>query len=311
MPDQPSKAQLDHLKQGLSAASRVVVEQYLRYKKLTGVGDSKTNIGKRLIEHVEKGRLSFTEAAKAVIDFQEFSNKTVCLYTMNPAKAASVKERLTKVVDSWEKATIVQRPGGPLVSYSIINGDVVHVSFAEPHQKPHADYQAREITTVEVTKVIVLEANLKTGAALIRFDPPELLVPHDGGRYAYFKFYEQRAGAILGGPLTSVDLTPALGALTGSKLFHTPYGQTRTDDGKLSIAAEIDYREMGVYPAIQPEIAVTVKGRYIWLCSQAPNGAILRDVPTEIDGPAGYVRFTKDVLSTEVEYVLGQVTTLP
>jgi hypothetical protein len=305
--DAVSPELLRRIQRGLAGTSRTMIEQFLRYSGVpAGTGDTKGEITKRVIRYVTEGRLRADAVARAVVEFREFSNKAIFLYSIDRGRLGNLEDRLPRYVETWSKARIAEDPVATVVSYSCIDGTLARVSFAEQHKKPHFDFEAGRISTVPVVKVVVLDVETDTGFVTLRYDPPEQLNPHRGSRLGYYSYFVERAQELTRSPLTPFDISKALLSIDGGKLVRTPYGRARTDDGQIDLAATADYRTMDIYPAILPKIATKQSGRYIWL-EDASEEELLRDVPTDISAAASMVRFTKDVVAPEVAYVLGKI----
>jgi hypothetical protein len=308
--DSVDAAVLKRIERVLNGSSRTVVEYFLRYSKLpAGTGDTKSEIDKRVIRYLKEGKFEPEALARDIVGLREYSNKSVFLYSVPKAKLDNVVRRLPNKVKSWSETEIAFEPENPTVSYSIVEGELAHVSFAETHAKPRFNYEAGTIRRIPVTKVVVLDIELDTGFVTLRYDPPEQLGPHGADRFGYYKAYRDRAEEILKTPLHEFSIERAMAKLDGSDLVSVPHGKVLTDDGHIALTTGSDYRTMAVYGSILPEIAAREFGRYIWL-ENAAGGALLRDVPTELNSRIAMVRFTNDVVPAEVAYVLGQIRAL-
>ena len=177
------------------------------------------------------------------------------------------------------------------------------------------DYARQRIRTVPITRVVVASLNLDTGFVWIAYDAPEHLIPH-GSQLNYYRYYVNQVESIAGITLEPYDIHPALMKLEKSELVRLTYGRSLTPDGIVDLISESDYRKMGVYDDVRKDVVAKERGRYIWLCpasmaeEQAQRHAdvpLLRDVPTEIYGRSNLIRFTRDCVEEEVEYVLGQI----
>lgn len=313
-------SQESNLRAGLQRASRIIVVQYLRYRGLpAGTNDTKKQIIDRVLRYIKDAALTVDAVWQAVIDFEEHSNKSVFLLEADPEKLRTAADGdLPERVPDLLHARIRHAPAEPVVSYSYVDELELRISFSEVHSKPHYDYDAGTIDSVPLTKVIALTAELETGFVALRLDPPEVMNPHKGS-VRYHQFYVERAMQILGCTLSQFSIDTALLKIEQSDLVRLPYGRMGLDDGRVDLQTQDDYRHMDVYGGVWEEARIKQKGRYIWLKTEDPRRSgvqeqtlpvatgLLRDIPTDIYAGSSMVRFTKDVLPQEVEYVVGQI----
>jgi hypothetical protein len=292
---------------GLRVASAVQLKQYLRYQGLAaGMNDTKNQVIQRVLGYVSEGQLTEEDVDKALVEFLEYRNKRVHLYTVDPTRLRRLDHsRFTREIRSWAEANIVAAPASPRENYSFITPERVRVNFTETHRQPVVDLFAERVSWQNVGKVIVLEANRQTGFVSLSFDPPGRLHPHGHTALDYFNYYEGRAAALLGAQLQPFDLQKALRALEAGDLIRIPQRRGSGLDGSVEIvAAGADVRQMQAFQATEPLIAVRDNGRYVWV-ARPPD--LLREVPTNIEARSSMIRFTKDSLLQEVQYVLAQV----
>ena len=301
------------LKAGLQQASGVQLKTYLQYRELpAGLGDTRAGAVKRVIRYVEQDKLSLEQVHRAITEFQEYSNKRVYLYVIDPALVQRIhRDRFTRVIDSWTRARIVALPGSPRENYSYIDADRIRVNFSETHRVAVVNRRAGTLDWKEGTRVVVLDVDRHTGFVALSFDHPGTVHPHGERPIDYFTYYLQRAHALLGAPLAQFPIYQALLNLEARDLIQIPHGRAKTVDGGFDMTAAVDLRQMEIYAKVRPSIATRDSGRFVWIANPPSRSslptAILRDVPTEIYAGTSMVRFTKDCLAEEVEYVLDQI----
>lgn len=309
-------AKMNRLRQGLDAASAVVLKYFLRFRGLiAGMNDSKDEITERFIEHIERGRLPLDEAIAGIISLQEFSNKRVYLYQLPKATVRDFDlDRLPKRISQWEGVRITHLPDNPVVNYSLVDEKRIRVSYAETHRRIHQNLSNDTLQRIPVTRVVVLQVERNSGFTTLSLDPPETINPHNNNSQEYYDYYTGKAQQLLGGVPARFMINNALMKLESSNLIRIPYGRGRTDDGLVDLVSDHDSRDMGVYTGVKKQTVTKESGRYIWLGgSEAgdrglPSGHTLhRNIHTEIHAATSMVRFTKDCLQEEVDYVLQQL----
>jgi hypothetical protein len=297
---------------GLRLARGVQLKYFLRYQNLAaGMGESRGAVIRRILDYVDAGKLAGEAVDRAIVEFLEYRNKRVYLYTADPARLRRLDlARFTRGIKDWSDARIVPTPESPRENYAYVDADVLRVTFSETHRHPAVHVASERVGWRRVGKVIVLDADRRSGFVTLSLDAPGRIHPHGTRPLDYFEHYQRRAEALLGTALTAFPLQRALQRLEAGDLVRLQQGRGSTVDGRVDItAAGPDVRAMPAFQAVQPSIAVRDSGRYVWVAGEPalPGGALLREVPTEIHARTSMVRFTRDSLVQEVRYVLGQI----
>jgi hypothetical protein len=298
---------------GLRLASGVQLKYFLRYQQLpAGMGDPRMQVVQRILDYIEAGRLGGDVVDRAIAEFLEYRNKRVYLYRAEAAALARPDlARYPFRIRAWSEARIESLPDSPRANYSYIDSAQIRVTFSETHRHPTIDLAAERVGWRRAGKVIVLDADRRTGFVTLALDPPGLIHPHGSRPLDYYAFYAGQAEALLGTPLVPFPLQGPLTRLEAGNLVRVQQGRGSTIDGRIDILASgPDVRAMPAFQAVRPSIAVRDSGRYVWLPGDSTqNGAprLLREVPTEIHAGTSMVRFTRDSLVQEVRYVLGQI----
>lgn len=270
------------------------------------MNDSKPQVVDRILAYVEQEKLSGEEVDRALVEFLEYRNKRVYLYQTDPDRLRRLDlTRFTRRIEAWSRASIVLEPSSPRENYSYIDANSVRVTFSETHRVASVDLLAERVSWKDVGRVIVLDADRRTGFVTLSFDPPGKIHPRGTKPLDYFGYYRARAEALLGTWLEPYDLQPALQRLEKTDLIEIPQGRGSGLDGAFDmIASGTDIRHMAAFSMREKLIAVRDNGRYIWV-PQPP--ALLRKVTTTIDAGTSVLRFTKDSLVHEVRHVLEQI----
>jgi hypothetical protein len=283
-----------------------MIKNQLRYLDLAvGTNDSRDESIARWLARVDDGAIDPADALRFLIGFKEYNNKRVYMLKASPADLAGFQaSTLVRRVSHVGEVALHREPSAPSVSYSFFDDTTLRVSYAETHQKTVIDRAAQSVDLVPITKHIVLNVDFTTGFATLSFDTPEAVSPHDASAQ-YYAYYKARVNALVGAEFTVYDISSALMNLERSSLVRIPSGRSILADGRMDLTTDDDCRTMGVYPSVSGSLIAKDRGRYIWLC--AASADILRDVPTDIYARTGMVRFTKDSLAPEVEYVIEQI----
>jgi hypothetical protein len=297
---------------GLRLARGVQLKYFLRYQNLAaGMSDSRGAVIRRILDYVDSGKLAGEAVDRAIVEFLEYRNKRVYLYTADPAKLSRLDlSRFTRGIKDWSDATIVPAPESPRENYAYVDADAIRVTFSETHRHPAVHLASERVGWRRVGKVVVLDADRRSGFVSLSLDAPGRIHPHGTRPLDYFDHYQRRAEALLGTSLTPFPLQRALQRLEAGDLVRLQQGRGSTVDGRIDItAAGPDVRAMPAFQAVKPSIAVRDSGRYVWVAGEPParGGCLLREVPTEIHARTSMVRFTRDSLVQEVRYVLGQI----
>lgn len=303
---------LREIRKGLEQTSSVMLKMYLRYRGLVaGMKDAKDSVVNRIERYVADGDIDALELATDILRFQEYNNKRVYLYNVTgPALRNFDPGTLPELVDNVAGISLAGAFPAPTIVYSWHDTDFARVVFAETHRRAVADYARGVIHTVPVTKIVVLNVELATGFITLSYDAPEQVNPHRS-HVGYYEHYRRAAETLIGTEMLQFLIGGALAQLERSPLVHIPHGRQVTADGRVDLTADgEDYREMGTYAKFAGDVIAHDRGRYVWLADDTGKKGspeLLRDVPTEMFARTSLVRFTKDCLENEVEYVIGQI----
>jgi hypothetical protein len=289
------------------------LKYFLRYHRLAaGMHDGRAQVIQRVLDYVESGKLPAEIVDRAIVEFLEYRNKRVYLYQADTAVLAELDDaRFSRLIRDWSEAVIEPMPEAPKENYTYADPAHIRVTFSETHRHPAIRLADERMGWRRVGKIVVLDADRRTGFVTLSYDPPGRLHPHGRRPLDYFHHYRGRAESLLGGPLAPFPLHQALTRLESGDLVRLQQGRGSTLDGRVDIVAlGLDVRSMPAFQAVKPSIAVRDSGRYVWLPGgQAGNGAphLLRELPTDIYAATSMVRFTRDSLVQEVRYVLAQI----
>jgi hypothetical protein len=100
-----------------------------------------------------------------------------------------------------------------------------------------------------------------------------------------------------------------MAAIEDSELHVIPSGEVQYQDGTSDHANSRDSRKMALYKKGQGDAIARNDGRYLWLAESTAGKAttLLREVPCEMNGSTGLVKFTKYCVEHETEYVLAEI----
>ncbi|HEY8257026.1 MAG TPA: hypothetical protein VIG08_05165 [Gemmatimonadales bacterium] len=306
-------ARRPHRYAGLRRASGMQLKYFLRYHRLAaGMHDGRAQVIQRVLDYIESGKLPAEIVDRAIVEFLEYRNKRVYLYQADPSTLARLDEsRFSRRISSWADAGIDPMPDAPRQNYAYVDSGHIRVTFSETHRHPAIRIADERMGWRRVGKVVVLDADRRSGFVTLSYDPPGRIHPHGRRPLDYFTHYRATAESMLGGSLAPFPLHQALKALESGDLVRLQQGRGSTVDGRVDIVAlGLDVRSMPAFQAVKPSIAVRDSGRYVWL-PEGENGnggtRLLREIPTDIYAATSMVRFTRDSLVQEVRYVLGQI----
>lgn len=289
------------------------LKYFLRYHRLpAGMKDGRTDVIERVLGYVASGQLPGEIVDRAIVEFMEYRNKRVYLYRIDPtALERSPNTVVSRRIGSWSEATIDPQPDAPRQNYAYLDSSHIRITFSETHRHPAVRLAEGRVGWRRVGKIVVLDVDRRTGFVTLSYDPPGRVHPHGHRPLDYFAHYRAKAESLLGGPLAPFPLHRALVGLESGNLVRIQQGRGSTLDGRVDLVAlGFDVRAMTVFQAVKPSIAVRDSGRYVWLPGgRSGNGApnLLRELPTDIYATTSMVRFTRDSLVQEVQYVLEQI----
>lgn len=307
----------DHL-QGLHAALHPLSGVMMRHSlgllglKVPAVA-SVPEIARCVVAHVEEGGLTEPQAHELVLDCLEHSNKRAYLFTADvralrdwePADARDVVRSRT---DVRIKPTLTNER----LQYIWADDDRIRICLTEGHT-----YYERDIATLKLIprlkqKVIVIDADRRTGAVTLLMDPPGPYHEH-GGPLGYKRHFEGRMAALLGTTPEPLPLSRALTRLEDQNLIEIAHSRVETPYGRMALTGGLraDIRQHPQFAELRSSRINYDEDEYIWTPQPADNPWELtipvRPLKTHITALAGEVRFALHALAIEVRYVLGQL----
>ncbi|MDB4893587.1 MAG: hypothetical protein JWL61_5442 [Gemmatimonadetes bacterium] len=291
----------------------VLWKRYLRWIGLpNGARDRVDEMADRVAGYVLDGSLSRDELRAAFLEFDEYSDKRVMLFTAPIGQLKRLRaNQFERVIDNLADGVLAPPSPNPRVSYTLFAPPAIRISWTEQHQRWDLSGAVPEL--VNEAKVIVLDVQTDTGEVSLAFDKPARHV-HGTGPLDYFSYYIQLATETLGCELTAVSLYKAIAAIEPlSDLVRIRQERIKGMQGRMTITADVpDVRQMGWYAGLRADPALREQARFHWLESpeeaRSPRAcALFREVPTELIAPTGTIKFTQHTLAHEVEYVLGHV----
>jgi len=321
--DQPSKQTIDAVSKLIARASIASVRVWLQSEGFPYTASSRKKLETLLAGLIDASELKSSDLERAIIGIEESGGKRIMFFELTPKPSGPVS--MTDIISGLKKAGItisneqVMAPtnikAGKLV-YVTEHNSVLRVKWAETHQAPVVDLNDETITWDDVRKVIVLEADLTTKRAEIRFDKPEKKHPHDtgiGSQNSYFDAYRQKAEAILGYVLTPTELRPALKSLLETiprvvKVHieeHTNARRTRVK----YVAREGDVRDdpewSGPHTTGGASWAYDAPA-FDWLTGPS-SGTLKREFFSHADADSSTLRVLADCNEHEVKYAIHEI----
>src|SRR5688572_30615676 len=109
-----------------------MLKYHMRYKGLpAGMNDTNEGTIARYISYVQEGRIDIDEMHTDVLDLFEYGSKTVHLFQISPSRLRSLPVAgLPNQVQRRSEARIAIEPRNPVINYSFVDSENVHVSFS-------------------------------------------------------------------------------------------------------------------------------------------------------------------------------------
>jgi len=278
----------------------------------------------RVATLIEKSEITFAELEDAIIGIEEAGGKLLVLYKFDEdCTSSAVKTQLAKLglTIATTRQLAKPSPSKPTVAYATLQGDVLRVKWSETHNKPRMDFDQDKVEYDDVSKVIVLVANLKTKKAEIRYDRPEIFHPHSGSAKAkdsYFNYYAKLAETILGVKLIKSELQKALKKLIEDqpslvRLHRGGHTNQRNNYFSGTVRkGEADIRDDDEYKAMYAKSgnAWSYEDQSFYWRPDRSDGALTRQVFSHVDTLASSLRVDADCWDAEVEYAVQKIREL-
>jgi len=314
-----TRTQIDKLTAEISAAA---LSSWLKSEGFTRVGRTRDQIAVKIDALLKRRELSEDKLREGVCSVEEASGKRIFLLNLPSSgkqiqDCAAFEKHLNAIgkVLSKERKLAPRTPSRPTQVYITCSSKQVRAKWAETHTRIEVEKASMNFTQTDVTRVIVMVADLSTGLVEVRFDKPEDQTPHGKSKDAYFAHYKQAASDLLGTSLIQFETRDALRSLVETEprivrirvsshrsktdkavkfVARTPKGDVR-DDAEWHAAYEVGetsraYDDQAVY----------------WLPA-ASEGSLTREVFTAIDAVASMARVEADCHEGEVHYAVSRI----
>ncbi len=159
---------------GLRRASGVQLKYFLRYHRLAaGMNDGRAQVIQRVLDYIETGKLTTETVDRAIVEFLEYRNKRVYLYTADPKALARVDGSVfANRIDTWSEATIEAQPESPRQNYAYVDEGHIRITFSETHRHPAIRLAEERVGWRRVGKVIVLDVDRASGFVTLSLKSP-------------------------------------------------------------------------------------------------------------------------------------------
>jgi len=316
----PLSPLLATVRAALGGGSGTIAKHFLQYRGLArGATDSIDQLAERIVSYVDTGKLTAADIKTFVRELREYGDKRVYLFKGDPAKLKKVTgDKFPNLITDLEEATL-KSGSNQHVNYALVDSEQIRISYSETHRSHQIDLAASTINWVHVSRIVVIEANKKSGFVTVSLDAPGDQNPHGERSTDYFTYYLDRAKTDLACDLVSLDLYNALLKLeknTHKDIVRLANRWATTTDGlDVHMESNADMRDAQSFWDSQGTVALRKKEKLAWLASAKPQqgsqaDGLIREIRTEIYASPGMIRFTANTLSQEVAYVIDQVRKL-
>jgi len=303
----------------LLGVSGILMREALSYKGI----DLSKNMSVDAITHavifaVEDGKVTESSVRELILDASEYGTKTVYLYRADKAVLKEWNPPMgAAVIASRDAARVLQSTGQERMWYVLREDSRIRMAFSEEHINFTIDMQSEGTIKRPVQRVITVEANSKTGDVTLTMDGAGRK-HHHGTKMQYMKYWKERAAVLLGATLEPLELANALTVLQNQDIVEIKNTTIPSETGeKIVISRDPtiqipghDVRLGPIYKRASPGRIGFERDEYSWLPQSGANGSAgipRRVIDTTIFVPAGEVKFTRETLSFETEYVLGHL----
>ncbi len=312
------------LDQILTRHSIASVRNWLRSKGLAYSAGTKADMRKRVEGLIEKGSISVEDVGDGAIDLEEASAKRTFLYSVSNElqNLAVIETQLAtlKVPLSDERSLASSPTAKPKLVYAINSPTEFRAKWTELHTNLFADRRTEKFEHKPAPKVVVCILNKETGITQLRYDAPGNKHIHTIGEEptdkAYYEHYKSQVEAMLGLPLTTIDLHTKLEAILRKvpRVVKTTHVVDETSEGGVNRRTQKqrhkDVRDLSDFPKTDapgdPVVRTFEEAPVHWLTE--PSGEQLkREVYSYIYAAEGMVRFNAHCQESEIAYVLAQL----
>jgi hypothetical protein len=313
---------LDHIKKVLGSYSIASIRNWLKRCELPSTANSREEIAEKVHGLIVKGSLTLAGLVAAMIGIEEASSKRTFLYSIphSTKDLARIDKQLNdlKVVISKERVPSSDPRPTTKVVYVINGPDELRVKWNEMHKRVKAVRKTRTWSEINVSKVIVLIVNKKTGLVQLRCDNPEdehrHLVNNEPTDDAYYEYFKEHAESLIGHSFEPVELRASLEKVlkTTPRIVKTSYTVDESDDGGYTKRAQRqkhkDVRDLADWQYIvKTNTGRTFEEAPVRWLKEMSDDKLKREVFSYVDAATGLVRFDADCYEEEIDYVLGHL----
>jgi len=316
---------ISHLIDELSIAS---LRSWFHSQGLDFSANTRDQLVERLLKLHQTGGLSEEELQSGVCNIEEASSKRIVLFELPEDKQHLVSPQQfgkhlaeTGKKLSTKPSLAVKLPSSPTLVYVTHPGEQgpnslmpIRAKWAETQTRIVVDYSSLEFIKKKVTRIVVMVADLRTGLVQLRYDKPEIQHPHKN-KDDYFKYYRDLATALLGVEFSRFEIRDALRSLvdTQPRIVRIRVNQHRSKTDKsvrfVDRKGHSDVRDdpewKAAYQAGSTTRAYDDQAVY-WLPGPS-NGALMREVFTDIDAVTSTVRVEADCHEGEIDYAVSTI----
>jgi hypothetical protein len=313
-------AQVEKMLENASVAS---VRSWLKGKGKKFSASTRQHMVARVAKLIEKSEITFAELEDGIVGIEEAGGKYILLHYFKEDRTPSyVSTQLSKlnITVQPNRELAKATPAKSTLAYANLQGDNVRLKWSETHSKPRMDFDQDKVIYDDVTKVIVLVANLKTKQVEIRYDRPEKFHPHSnapGSKNAYFDYYQKLGETILGAKLVTSDLQNALKHLVDDKpslvrLHRDGHKNKRNSSFSITAGKGADIREDEDFQTMHAKSGKTwayEENSFYWR-PEMSNNKLGREVFSHVDALSSSLRVDADCWDAEVDYAVQKIREL-
>jgi hypothetical protein len=312
------------LDQILTRHSIASVRNWLRSKGLTYSAATKAAMRKRVEGLIKKGSISVEDVGDGAIDLEEASAKRTFLYSVSnePQNLAVIDTQLAslKVPLSNERSLASSPTAKPKLVYAINSSTEFRAKWTELHTHLFVNRKTEKFDHKPVPKVVVCILNKQTGIVQLRYDAPSdkhiHTVEAEPNDKAYYGHYKSQVEAMLGLPLTTIDLHSKLESILRKvpRVVKTSYVVDETSEGGVNRRTQKqknkDVRDLSDFPKTDVSggsLVRTFEEAPVYWLKEPSSDELKREVYSYIYAAEGMVRFNAHCQESEIAYVLAQL----
>lgn len=311
---------------GLSIAS---FRTWLKSKGLEFSANTRDQLVERLLKLHRSGVLSDDELESAVCNIQEASSKRIVLFELPEDRKhlltpKEFQKHLTTIGKALSaKSSIAPKlPSSPTLVYITHSGGQppgslarIRAKWAETQTRIEVNYSTLEVLQTQVTKLVVLVGDLKTGLGQLRYDKPEIRHVHANSKDEYLHYYQKLAAALLGISFSRFEIRDALRSLVDTEprivRIRVNEHRSKTDKSVRFVDREghYDVRDDPEWRAAYAAGAATraYDDQAVYWLPEPSNGALTREVFTDINAVTSTIRVEADCHEGEIEYAVSTI----